>query len=694
MTNTPPPVKIEKTRKSFWARASFVWLIPIIALLIALSVAWSSYNERGPLIAIEFTNGAGITKRETELRFRDVPVGVVEDVKFSPDLTSVFAYVRIDKDVAMFIDRDAQFWVVQAELSAGGITGLETVLSGVYIEGTWDNIAGPIRNTFQSLDEPPIYRHGKDGLKITLRTAPGGTLTDHSSISFRGIQVGRVGKARISEQGNFATAQAIIYHPHSRLIATTTRFWDTSGFTFSVGPSGAEIDFSSVATLLGGGLTFDTFVSDSAGVTDGTEFDVYPDEATAQNSLFVDSEVEELEVRVVFKENISGLAVGATVELRGLPIGTVKSLSGIVEMDGRGINRVRLNAVLSIQPARLGLPAEVSPDSALEFLTRRVSEGLRARLASAGLLIGGLKIELIEIENPPFYAVQTGDGIIPAIPTTDSAIADASATLEGTITRINNLPIEELLESAIQLFQSTEALISDEDLRETPQDIRALLGDVRGIVTSQDVQNIPAALNTAIAGFEILLNDLREEQLATKLAAALDAAERAANGVTSSVEGVPALITQVQAVAAKAEALTLDELINQLTSLTASTDKLISTDAAQQLPADLSAALNEINATLTELRAGGAVTNINATLDSTRKAADAVAVSTQDLPALVNRIQAVLSQASATIAGYNKGDVISRDTQTALRDISQAADAITKLARMLERNPSALIRGR
>jgi paraquat-inducible protein B len=694
MSKTPTEVSIEPSRKPFLRGASFVWLIPILALLIALGVAWKSYDDLGPLIEVEFENGAGITKRETELRYRDIPVGVVEDVRFSSDLTSVVAKIRLDKDVAPFVDQDAQFWIVQAELSARGVTGLDTVLSGVYIEGTWDNEIGKAAERFQSLNEAPIYQHGEEGLKISLRSTRGGSLTDHSPITFRGIEVGRVGKARISEQGNYATAEAIIYHPHSRLVSSTTRFWDTSGFTFTVGPRGAEIDFSSLATLLGGGLTFDTFASGGESVSNDTEFDVYPEEGAARNSLFNGSAVEALQVQVVFDENISGLAVDAPVELSGLRIGKVESLAGVVEMDPFGVSRVQLNAVLSIQPARLGLPDAVTSDAALTFLTTRIREGLRARLASTSLLTGGLKIELVQVDDAPPFTLVTGEGIIPKIPTTESTVSDAAATVEGVITRINNLPIEELMISAIQLFDSAELLVSDDDLRETPQDLRALLTDVRTIVASDDVQALPVTLNAAIGRFEALLLQLEKEQLATKLASAVDAAALAAQGVSSSVEGVPALIAQVQGVAAKAEALPLDDLITELSSLSKSADAILTTEAAQKLPADLGAALNEINATLAELRSGGAVTNINATLNSTRKAADAVATSTQDLPALVERIGAVLNQASTTIAGYNQGDTISRSTQTALRDISKAAEAITSLARMLERNPSALIRGR
>ena len=694
MSDTPPPNDIEPARKSLLGRASFVWIIPIMALAIALGVAWQTYNERGPLIAIEFENGAGIATRETELRYRDITVGVVEDLKFSPDLTAVIAYVRLEKEVASYVDAAASFWVVRPELSASGVSGLDTVLTGVYIEGSWDNDVGQPQNSFKGLEETPLFRNGNGGLEISLRTTPGGTLTDNSPITYHGIEVGRIGNARISRQGNFAVSEAIIYEPYRRLIAPTTRFWDTSGFTFSVGPGGAEIDFSSFATLVGGGLTFDTFISGGGEVTNGTEFEIYADEAAARNSLFNATEVETLEMRVVFDENVSGLAVGAAVELSGLRIGEVQSLAGVIDQDAFGDNRVRLNVILSIQPARLGLQDEVTSDAALAFLANRIEEGLRARLASASLLVGGLKIELVQVDDAPKIIVQTGDGIIPIIPNTKSDISDVTATVEGVMTRINDLPIEELLNSAILFLDSAEALISDEDLRETPQDLRGLLSDVRGLVSSQDLQEIPVTLNATIGRFETLLAQLEQEQLANKLVAAVDAATAAASGVAVSIEGVPALVSQLEEVAAKAATLPLEELTTQLAALTESADTILRTEAAQQLPADLGGALNEINATLAELREGGAVSSINATLNSTREAADAVAVSTQNLPALVDRIRVVLDQASATIAGYNQGETLSRDAQATLRDISKAADAMASLARMLERNPSALIRGR
>ncbi|WP_298844776.1 MlaD family protein [uncultured Roseobacter sp.] len=694
MNDKPSPVSIETGKSPVSGRASMIWLIPLAALVIALFVAWQSFNARGPLISIQFETGAGITARQTELRFRDVKVGVVERVIFAEGLEGVVAEVRLNKDVAPYVDAGSNFWVVQPELSARGVTGLDTVLSGVFIEGSWDGEIGLPRFSFKGRTTAPLFLPGDQGLQIALRTIPGGTMSDDVPILYRGIEVGRVGPARISPEGNFAIAEAVIYAPHGRLITGATRFWDTSGFSVSIGPGGAGIDFSSIASLVGGGITFDTFVSGGEQIVDGTVFEVFADSVSARNSVFNASEVEVLEMRVIFDENISGLVLGAPVELSGLRIGTVESLSGVVDQAVFGDSRVRLSVVLAIQPARLGLPGDASSATALDFLTAQVEGGLRARLASGSLLTGGLKVELVEVPDAPPAALEISEAGMPVLPTTESEISDAAATVEGVFTRLNSLPIEDLLNSAIEFLDGARALVTDPALRDAPQEVRALLGDVRGMVTAPSVQEIPIALNAALVRLEALLAQLEEDQAVQKIVGAIDATTVAATSVTASVSGLPDLLDGLTDVAAQAEALPLEELTRQLTVLLASADDILSTTAAQDLPGSLAAALDELNATLAELRSGGAVENVNATLQSTREAADAIALSSQDLPALVDRITEVFDQASATIAGYDRGEALSRDAQAALRDISQAAEAITSLARLLERNPGALIRGR
>ena len=142
MTDTPPSPRIEPLRQKRRRAISPVWLVPVLAVMVALAIAWESYANRGVRIAVAFPDASGVTAGETTLRFRDVAVGLVEDVGFSTDLSAVNVYVRVNRDIAPFLDEDATFWVVQPEVTARGVEGLNTILSGTYIEGAWDNRIG------------------------------------------------------------------------------------------------------------------------------------------------------------------------------------------------------------------------------------------------------------------------------------------------------------------------------------------------------------------------------------------------------------------------------------------------------------------------------------------------------------------------------------------------------------------------
>ncbi|MEH6647122.1 MlaD family protein [Sulfitobacter sp.] len=694
MANTPPPVEITTVRQSVLSGASFIWIIPLLALVVAFGVAWQSYSARGPVIIVKFTDGSGISAGETKLKYRDIEVGKVEEVGFGEGLEQVEVHIRLHKDIAPYVDASSVFWIVQPEVTAQGVSGLSTVLSGVYIEGSWDSEIGVAASTFKGSDVAPLIQPGKSGLQIAFRSTANGSLTDNAPILFRGIQVGQVGRAQISRSGAYAITEGLIYEEHRNLISSATRFWDTSGFSFSVGPSGAEIDFSSLATLVGGGITFDTFVSGGGPAQDGEVFEVFEDKETARTSLFTSSEVDPLRISVIFDENISGLAVGASVELSGFRIGSVESLSGIVDFNQFGDSRVRLNVVLSIQPARLGLPGDVSAAAALSLLQDRVANGLRARLASASLLTGGLKVEMVEVPDADPARLSATGIDMPVMQTTKSETSDAAATVEGVFTRINNLPIEELLNSAINVMNSAELLMSNDDLQKVPADVSTLLSDLSGIVTSDDVKNIPVALNATLTRVEGLVAELEKQRIAETLGKTLTAAADAAEAVTSSVEGVPELITDIQTVASKAASLEFDVLIQELTSLTSSAEALVSSPETAQLPVALSGALDQLNATLRELREGGAVENVNQTLASARNAADSIAVSSRDLPQVIDRLNALFVQAGRTIEGYDRGDELSRSVEATLRDIQQAAGALEKLARTIERNPNSLLLGR
>jgi len=691
---TPPEAIVKPAGRRLLERVSVIWLVPLAALVIVLGVAWQTYADRGPLIEIGFDNASGVRPGTTELRYRDVSVGLVEDVSFAPGLGRVLVKVRVDQEVAPYIDNDAQFWVVRPQVSARGVTGLGTVLSGVYIEGLWDETPGEVSERFDGLPDAPLERVGQSGLRLMLRAQGKASLVEGAPIVYRGIEVGRVGRPTITADGSSAQAEALVFAPHDSLINSATRFWDTSGFSFSLGPSGAQLDFSSVAALVSGGVTFETMISGGTPAQSGDVYTVFPEESAARANLFVGDDSEVLSLSAVFEENIAGLSVDAPVEFNGLRIGQVSALNGFVDNERFGDGRVRLLVTLAIRPGRLGLEGGAGRDAALAFLRESVASGLRARLASASLLTGGLKVELVEIANArPDEIEEFGeDGLF--IPTTESDIADVSATATGVFERINALPVEEVMSEAIALMQNANALISSSDIRAVPGNVNALLDETRGVVGAPEVQGLPGRLDAVLTEMETLVAQIAQEAVAAKLSAALSDASAASQGVSDAVSGVPDLVARMDAVARKAEMVEIDAMAAELTALIRSAEALLAGDGAQALPETLNATLEELRNVLAQLREGGVVENATAALGSARDAADTFAEAGRDLPGLIAEAEAVLAQARGTLAGYAAENGVGRDARAALREVERAARAVSSLARTIERNPNSLLLGR
>jgi len=223
MNEPLPTPRITPPKPPLKQRVSVVWLVPILALVIAMVLAWQDYTRRGQLVEIVFATASGIKAGETQIKYRDVTVGTVEDVQFTPDLSEVVVTARIEPHVAPYLDEDARFWVVQPEISLRGVTGLDTVLSGTYIEGSWDAETGIGATRFTGLREAPLVQDTEQGLWIALRSDDGNQITAGAPILHRGVPVGYMDSPRLDEVGDGVIIRAFIESPHERLVTSATR---------------------------------------------------------------------------------------------------------------------------------------------------------------------------------------------------------------------------------------------------------------------------------------------------------------------------------------------------------------------------------------------------------------------------------------------------------------------------------------
>ncbi len=726
-SQTPAPMDVRPAKAAGARRFSFVWLVPLIALAISLGVAYQNYAARGTVIEISFEGANGIKAGETVIKYRDVDVGRVESVSFADGLGDVLITAEIDQEIAPYLDDDAQFWVVQPDVSLRGVTGLSTVLSGVYIEGTWDDEADVQQYAFTGLEEPPLIRQNQQGTLIVLRSRDGSSLADGAPILHKGIQVGYLETPRLAPDGQSVTVDAFIEAPFDRRVTTSTRFWDASGFTVTVGASGLAVNVGSLASLIEGGIAFDTIVSGGTPIRDGQIFDIFTDEDSARSSLFADPDRPVLNIAVLFDGSVNGLSRGSDVRFQGVRVGEVTDLAAVVVED-RGGPRVQLRTVLAIEPGRLGMNENATPDDALSLLQSFAQQGLRARLTTGNILSGALVVELVDVPNAAPAELDATAQPYALFPTTDNAITDVANRAEDVLTRINDLPIEELMQGAIDLMESVERLTNDESLRQVPVELTGLLADTRALVGSEDVQGVPADVRGAIADvnaqvatligdiqglvgsddvkavpieinaligeMNAIVDEITQAQLADKLVATLDNANGLVANLDTATQGLPAITEELAALTSKANALELEALVAEATATLDSINALVGSESTQDIPASLSNALDEMALFLTEVREGGAINNVNAALASASQAAQAIETSVAGLPALSNRANALVAQTEAVIAGYGERSRFSAETLATLREVQAAADSISALARAIQRNPNSLLTGR
>ncbi|WP_425051222.1 intermembrane transport protein PqiB [Psychromarinibacter sp. S121] len=562
---TPAEPNVRRRSRGLLSRLSFVWLVPLLALAISLAVAWQSYSERGILIEIGFENASGIGADRTELRYRDVVVGAVEEVSFSEDLGEVIVAVRVDRRLAPYLDDDAEFWVVQPEVSVRGISGLDTVLSGVYIEGSWDSEAGEAQTRFTGLEEAPLVDPTRPGTPIELRARDGNSIANGAPVLYKGIPVGEVERPELAPNGEGVVIRAFIDAPYDRLLSSNTRFWDISGVSVSLGPGGVSLDFSSLASLVEGGVSFDTLVSGGDPIEPGQVYQLFPNEEAAQSSLLTDGTAETLELLAVFDGVVSGLSEGTAVRFQGVPVGEVTGVAMVAE-DFEDRKVVRLNATLAVSPARLGLGDEATTEEALALLDDYVVQGLRARLASASILSNQLVVELIEIPDADPAWIVNRQGRPPELPTADSDFADLNATAQGVFERINDLPIEEVLASAQTMLDSVTDLVSSDDTRAVLPGVTQTLDDMRSVVpevneTLETVRGAVPDLESTLEEARAMLDearqvvaDIREAGISESIDGALDSAVAAAESVQDAAAGLPPLVARLDSLVLRAEA--------------------------------------------------------------------------------------------------------------------------------------------
>ncbi|WP_318370391.1 PqiB family protein [Enterobacter sp.] len=332
-------------------RISPFWLLPVIALMIAGWLIWSSYEDRGNTITIDFISADGIVAGRTPVRYQGVEVGTVQDIRLSEKLNKIEVRASIKSDMKDALRNDTQFWLVTPKASLAGISGLDALVGGNYI-GMMPGKGEP-QDHFTALDTQPKYRLNNGELMIHLHAPDLGSLSSGSLVYFRKIPVGRVYDYTINSNKQGVTIDVLIERRFTHLVKKGSRFWNVSGVKADVGLSGAKVELESLASLVNGAVAFDS-PDNSKPAEPEDEFGLYEDLAHSQRGVLIKLD---LPGGQGLKANSTplmyqGLEVGELTKLDLNPGGMV---TGEMTVDPGVVNLLRDNTRIEMRNPKLSL---------------------------------------------------------------------------------------------------------------------------------------------------------------------------------------------------------------------------------------------------------------------------------------------------------------------------------------------------
>ncbi|MGC6388811.1 intermembrane transport protein PqiB [Ewingella sp. S1.OA.A_B6] len=490
-------------------RPSLIWLVPAIAALIGLFLLIQLWASSGPEVSITFQTASGLQAGKTEVKYKDVTIGLVKSIELSPDSQRVLVTVSLMKNAENLAKADTRFWVVRPRIGMEGISGIDTLVSGAYISldtGTSDKYG----STFKGLETPPTVINGMPGKQFEVVADDLGSLDIGSAVYYRRIPVGRVSSYALRPDGQGVSLNIFIDAPYDRFVTPSSRFWNASGIDLSLNSEGLQLKTQTVASVIAGGIAFanQPGVSAAKSLSGHSVFTLADGQASAMAPP--DGTPQILQLR--FQQSLRGMQTGAPVEFSSVKLGKVTAIA--LDFDP---SRSQFISVVTIEiyPNRLGSvldkfpkPEKDGQKQAAGILRDLVQHGLRAQARAGNLLTGQLYISLDFIPNaaPVFFDLNVRPLRIPTLNGGFDHLQEQVATLIG---KVSKMPIESIgnnLNATLGNLNQTLIQVNGQVLPQTTQTLRQL------DKTMGSAQNLLAAdspLLQALAEFQRTLYSLR-----------------------------------------------------------------------------------------------------------------------------------------------------------------------------------------
>ncbi len=227
------------------------------------------------------------------------------------------------------------------------------------------------------------------------------------------------------------------------------------------------------------------------------------------------------DILLYFDKSAYGLQVGSDVRFGGVRIGSVKSISVLVD---RKENRKIIPVVVELVEKDLRLISTEEGGgidfSSFQGVQKAVSQGLRGGMKQQSILTGQLYIEFDIVPDTPGFVYQSNVASpYPVVPTVGTEIDELISGISDGLKKFNALDLNGVMKDLRDVLVGAKNQIAALNLKEINDNVIGITKDVRKVTSNEKlssaVENLDSVLvqidklaTKANTGFDPLLTDL------------------------------------------------------------------------------------------------------------------------------------------------------------------------------------------
>lgn len=479
-----------------------IWMVPIVALIIALWLAFQYYSKIGSLITIRFEANAGLVENQSPIKMRDVTVGIVKKISLADDGKGVIVKAQINKDMDNYLNKNSRFWIVHADVGSHGVSGLDTIVSGSYIALHSKKGEKEIAD-FIGLDEPYIDREAS-GQYYKLSAPFTHDVTEGSNVYYRMAKVGRVERVSISHDGKRANFMIFVEEQYTRFINSRSLFYTRSNFAFDFSQGKLDFNIAGLSQIVHGGVSIYTpckTLDESHPIQKGHIFPLYESLSEMKAKHLATGKGNRV-YRLIFDEDITKLEVGSPVEFQGFQVGYVTDIESHYNHTKQAVES-EVFALIHTKAFQDDQNSSSVGEQTLEVL---VTDGLKAQLNTAIPIVGSQFIDLIFDHNQTLTISKTEPYYL--FPTIKSK---PSSDLMGEANKLL-ISLQELTQSLNSMVDTNQQPINQllVDLDKTVKNFNITLQGLNKITANEDLAALPTSLNDTVMELQTTLQEIQK----------------------------------------------------------------------------------------------------------------------------------------------------------------------------------------